>query len=150
MTGRHTPGLLGYFLAVDVSIGLTAFSIAAESDPEHGLANAAAALFVATVYVTIFALPTAPVGVLLVHLACRRVSSQRVHVLAAGLAGILTGVAFGLLVEVGSDTIEPWSLTLVLGVATAAGRAAVIPLVPARRASKGPVDNDFAGTPHGW
>jgi hypothetical protein len=149
-----TPGLAGYWLAVLVSIGVTALSIALQSLPADGLGGAAAVFIVGTVYVTIFAVPTAPIGVLLVHLACRRVQDQRVHVLVAGLAGILTGVVFGLLIDVGSGVFETWSFTLTLGIATATGRAVVIPLVPAVRDRKQhpalPVDDDFAGTPHGW
>jgi hypothetical protein len=151
---RTTPGLAGYWLAVLVSIGVTALSIAVQSLPGDGLGGAAAVLIVGTLYVTIFAIPTAPIGVLLVHFACRRVQDQRVHVLVAGLAGILTGVVFGLLIDVGSGVLEMWSFTLTLGIATATGRAVVIPLVPAVRDRKQhpaqPVDDDFAGTPHGW
>ena len=63
---------------------------------------------------------------------------------------------FGLLIDVASGVLETWSLTLTLGIATATGRAVVIPLVPAVRDRKqsqrraAPVDDDFAGTPHGW
>ena len=83
---RTTPGLAGYWLAVLVSIGVTALSISLQSLPDDGLWGAAAVFVIGSVYVTIFALPTAPIGVLLVHFACRRVQDQRVHVLAAGLA----------------------------------------------------------------
>ena len=149
----YTPGWDGYLVAVLVSVGLTVLALAA-SILSEGLGQALAALFVGTIYVTLFAVPTAPVGVLLVHLTCRGVRAQWVHVVAAGLAGLLTGLAFQQLVESGSGVLEGWFLTLVLGFATAAGRAAVIPLVPAvrerRRSSREPVDDDFAGTPPGW
>ncbi|WP_027861139.1 hypothetical protein [Marmoricola sp. URHB0036] len=150
----YTPGWDGYVVAVLVSMGLTILALAA-SILSEGLGQALAALLVGTIYVTLFAFPTAPVGVLLVHLACRGVRAQWVHVLAAGLAGLLTGLAFQqLVVERGSGPLEGWFLTLLLGSATAAGRAAVIPLVPAvrarRRSSKELVDDDFARTPPGW
>lgn len=83
-------------------------------------------------------------GVLLVHLACRRVRQQWVHVLAAGIAGVLSGVAFHLLVDIGgSDILGSSLLPVVVGVATAVGRASVIPLVPDVGARRGPVDDDF-------
>jgi len=150
----YTPGWDGYLVAVLVSVGLTVLALAVSILPE-GLGQALAALLAGTLYVTLFAAPTAPVGVLLVHLTCRGVRAQWVHVVAAGVAGLLTGLAFQhLVVGPGSGILEGWFLTLVLGLSTAAGRAAVIPLVPAvrarRRSSREPVDDDFAGTPPGW
>jgi hypothetical protein len=142
-TPATTPGVAGYFLAVFISIGVTALAIAVMSIPEDGF-GALAVLVVGAVYVTIFAIPSAPIGVLLVHLACRRVEAQSVHVLAAGVAGIFTGAGYGLLVDFGEGVLVTWPLTLTLGLATAIGRAAVIPLVPAVRARRRPVDDDFA------
>ena len=89
-----------------------------------------AGLFVTLVYVTIFAIPTAPVGVLLVHLCCRRVQPQWVHVIAAGGAGVLTGLAFGAWAAGVTEIFSATALAAILGVATAIGRACVIPLVP--------------------
>ena len=150
----YTPGWDGYVVAVLVSMGLTILALAI-SILSEGVGQALAALLVGTIYVTLFAVPTAPVGVLLVHLTCRGVRAQWVHVLAAGLAGLFTGPAFQqVVVEPGSGLLEGWFFTLLLGSATAAGRASVIPLVPAviarRRRSRRPVDDDFAGTPPGW
>jgi hypothetical protein len=151
---RCTPGWDGYLVAVLVSIALTVLGLALSVLAEDGLGQALAALVVGTLYVTLFAIPTAPIGVLVVHVACRGVRAQWVHVLAAGLAGLLTGLASRQVVDTGSNLLEGWGLTLVLGLATAAGRAAVVPLVPAVRASRQdrrpPVDDDFAARPRGW
>lgn len=62
------------------------------------------------------------------------------HVLAAGQAGVLTGVTFGAVAAGMAGVFTVVSLTLILGVATSAGRAAVIPLV--HRGTE-PVDKDF-------
>ncbi|MEO7351455.1 MAG: hypothetical protein ABIR34_12525 [Marmoricola sp.] len=137
---RPTPDAGGYVLAVLVSIGVTTLLLVLTDITLHDLQRDLAALLVATIYVTLFALPTAPIGVLLVHLACRRVEQQSVHVLAAGLAGVLTGLCFGAWVDGVSGLADTFSLSLILGVATAAGRAAVIPLRPRVRT---PVDSDF-------
>jgi hypothetical protein len=78
--------------------------------------------------ISVFATVLAPVGVLLVHLTCRRARLQAAHVLAAGLAGALAGLGVGALLADG-DVAGSCGLALVLGIATAIGRAAVIPLV---------------------
>ena len=137
---RSTPTAVGYLLAVGVSIGVAAILLAVLWASERNVQGIAAALLVSLVYVTVLAIPVAPVGVLLVHLCCRRTDRQGVHVLAAGLAGVLAGLAFGALVSGVPGAAERLDLALVLGVAAATGRAAVIPLRPARPR---PVDNDF-------
>jgi hypothetical protein len=134
-------------VALVVSVGLTGLGLAVSFLPEDGLMGSLAVLVVGTVYAGIFALGAGPVGVLLVHVTCRHVEAQWVHVLAAGMAGVLTGIAFGQLVDVGSSALDGWVLTLILGISTAIGRAAVIPLARGRRT---PVDDDFAGRPPGW
>lgn len=136
----HTPGVGGYAIAVLVSIWVTVVLLALSDASNHDPVGIAMALMVGVVYVTIFAVPTAPVGVLVVHLCCRRIEQQWVHVLAAGLCGVLTGLAFGAVVSGVDGLFETLDLTVMLGVATAVGRAAVIPLVPSRRK---PVDDDF-------
>lgn len=136
----NTPGVGGYAIAVLVSIWVTVLLLALADASNRDPVGIAMALIVGSVYVTIFALPTAPLGVLVVHLCCRRIEQQWLHVLAAGLCGVLTGLAFGAVVSGVDGLFETLDLTVMLGVATAVGRAAVIPLLPSRPE---PVDDDF-------
>lgn len=142
-----TPGGVGYLLAVLVSVVATALVISVEILVVGGPLAAILALVESGILATVFAVPIAPLGVLLVHLACRRMEEQWVHVLAAGLAGVLTGAAFSALVDVGSPLVDSWPLTLTLGLATATGRASVIGLVPGVQARRQPVDDDFRPEP---
>ena len=88
---------------------------------------------VMVLYVPFFALflgwPAALVGCVLVHLICLGVPEQAVHVATAGLAGVAAGCAYGALLFDGFGGL----LWLELGVATAAGRALVIPLARRRQ-----------------
>jgi hypothetical protein len=141
---QWTPGVAGYLLSVAVSVLITALVTALEILVVGGPIQASAAFVECLVLAGLLSVPIAPVGVLLVHLACRRVEAQWVHVLAAGLAGLLSGLAFSALVDVGgSDVLAIWPLTLALGFATAVGRASVIGRVPGVRARRHPVDSDF-------
>jgi hypothetical protein len=74
-------------------------------------------------------LPFALVGVALVHLTCRRIPSQAVHVAAAGLAGGLPWAVFRLPRR--RDGLLCWLLGV--PVATAVARWSVVPLVTRRR-----------------
>jgi hypothetical protein len=77
----------------------------------------------------VYGAPAALVGCLVVHLVCLRVDSQAVHVAAAAAAGLVTGWGYDTWLFQGS-----WDwLWLQLGIATAVGRAVVIPLVRRRR-----------------
>lgn len=118
---RNTPGALGYSLAVLVS--LVAFCILM-AIPQGGWKQLPVAVFMIAVFGCYLWLPVALVGVATTHLVARHSPHQWVHVLVAGLAGAAAGLALGSLLDV-------YDLTLRLGIATAIGRAAVVPLVPA-------------------
>jgi hypothetical protein len=126
-TPRTTPGPLGYLGAVLVSIGVTASGIAVSYAPESGLLAGLWVFVLAAVYSTIAALGAAPVGVLLVHLTCRKVTAQWVHVAVAGLSGVLTGLVFAVWTGDGIEWGYAGYWAGLLGLATAVGRAAVIP-----------------------
>ncbi len=132
----NTPGPLGYLVAVLVSdlvfallLGLGAL---AQGDVEAFFGGVV--LF--SVFSVIYSIPFAIPGVVAVHFSCRRATSQMVHVAAAGAAGLLAGLVAEAWLF-GGDGLS-W-LVLAVGVATATGRTAVIPLVPAvRRRPPGP------------
>lgn len=136
-----TPGLLGYALAwiasVVAVIALTGGWLVAEAvvDIAAGTAGADSLLValewtVLTGYfATFWSAPFALVGIPLVHLLCRRIGAQWVHVLAAGGAGLLPLVLMRVLVG-------EWELGWALVAAcTALGRLAVVPVVWRRRAA---------------
>lgn len=139
--GPHHPGPEGYLLAwwvscylVGTSLALPAAGDLADATPWQAVATTAEWSALIAVFAGFFSFPFAVAGVTAVHLACRRVSRQSVHVAAAGAAGAIAGAALALL------TTGEWpSLSLVAvwaglaGAATATGRAAVVPLVLLRR-----------------
>jgi hypothetical protein len=128
----YTPDPLGYLLAVLASVAATACALALITVFSGDWEDTFVVLILGGFYAGILAIPSAAVGVPLVHLACRNVPQQWVHVLAAGVAGVITGLVFGLLTDWGLFEPGLWWLLLVLGGATAIGRASVIPLVPGR------------------
>lgn len=149
MRARSTPGWEGYVVAVLVSDGLCALGLVAVASLTpgpgawgswlDGVVDLLVALVLAAIYVGIVSVPFALVGVPLVHLLCRRARRQWVHVSVAGAAGLLAGLAFaGVARGVDGLAYWPW-MVLVVPVATAGGRAAVIPLCPSART---PVDDD--------
>jgi hypothetical protein len=75
-----------------------------------------------------------PLGVFAVDVLCRDEPRQVVHVLVAGIVGVLAAVGFGLVTAemLGEPLVSP-SYALATGVATAASRALVIPLVASVR-----------------
>lgn len=137
---RHTPGFAGYLVAVAISVAVTGVGLAVIFLPEDGLVGSLGVLVVGTVYAAIFAAAAGPPGVVLVHLACRHVASQWVHVLVAGLAGVVTGLVFAATIDVGLGWKHLVLLVLLLGYATALGRAAVIPLVQRHPTMPAPMD----------
>ena len=141
-----SPGVGGYVLAVAVSACALGVVLLIGALPEalgdeggEDLLILPTGVLVVTLYALFFAVPLAPPGVLLVHLLCLRVRHQAVHVLAAGLAGAAAALVWVRTSGVGGD---PGWFPLQLAVATACGRAAVVPLARRRRASRPPVEDD--------
>lgn len=134
--GVGSPGVGGYVLAyVASAVALIVVSVLG-GILEGGanlsideLASGVGVLVVGTIYALVFGAPAAVIGCFVVHLVCLRVVEQPVHVLVAGLAGAVAGVAYELILFSGSFSGGLWIL---LGLATAIGRAAVIPLARAR------------------
>ena len=81
------------------------------------------------VVASIYGSPAAGLGCLVVHFLCLRVRSQVVHVAAAALVGVAAGWAYGTVLFDGYWEQLWWQL----GIATAIGRAVVIPLARRRR-----------------
>lgn len=128
---ENTPGPGGYVIAWAVSVTVFAvlFVGVASIQDGLGLGSAIGAVFVYGAFIACFSTPFAAVGIPAVHLLCRRVRSQWVHVLTAGFVGLLPTVFFaGLLQGAGG---RGWFLLVPL--ATAIGRWSVVPLVSKRR-----------------
>jgi hypothetical protein len=128
----------GYLLAVVLSacaLGLTFVLTAILDDLVHfsmGVDDFIMYLSIGVftpIYGLIYGWPAALVGCTLVHLICLPVTSQKVHVAVAGLAGVATGLVYETLLFSGDYL---W-LSLQLGIATMVGRAAVIPLARRRQ-----------------
>lgn len=137
-----TPSLVGYLAAVWISWLLISLGsgvlMVLEPDVPDAPLTAGELLEIPgimlewAILVGAFAMPTAPVGVLVVHLACERFDAQWIHVLASGLVG--TGAVVTVSVLLLGGPFEFWELALGVGLCTALGRAAVIPMVPVIRA----------------
>ena len=129
-----SPGIGGYVLAVVASAGVLAllFPVGTLLDEPVGYPVLVALVFA---YGLAYSLPVAVPGCLLVHLVCLRVEAQWVHVLAAGVAGLLAG-ALAPARLFGGDW--PW-LGPLLGLATTIGRTAVVPLAGTRQHDPVPV-----------
>ena len=135
--GIATPGVGGYFLAWLASaaalplVAWLGVLVPGGEPTDLAVTDVIPALGFALVFAIVAALygaPAALVGCLVVHAACRRVRPQVPHVAAAGIAGVVTGWAYDAFLFQHS-----WdSLWLQLGVATAIGRASVIPLARRR------------------
>jgi hypothetical protein len=132
MESPNTPDAGGYLLAWAVSIGVVVLAFALGSVVLGGdtPAQALGALFLWAFVTTVVSAPLAAVGIPLVHLACRNVRAQSVHVLAAGVAGALPVVVCSVIA--GRPLGFADGLALV-PVATAIGRWSVVPLVRRRR-----------------
>ena len=154
--GGYGPGVGGYVLAVAASAVLLVLVPAAwtlpsavadalaGADPGRQLSRLAGDLWTLVLYLGIALLVAAPVAVVfvpLVHLACRHHARERWHVAAAGLAGLVCLPAVALVAVLwGVVTGGParfsglgdvgllMAVGLLLGPATALGRACVIPL----------------------
>ncbi len=103
-------------------------------------------------YTSLAAVPVGLAGVMFVHFWCRRIERQSVHVLAAGLAGVLPVLGVGTILGGLEGAADGASFAALLGFAAALGRAAVIPLRPWRvlptdQRPAQPVDDDFRQEP---
>ena len=142
---ENTPGFLGYLLAVLLSwvlatLGMTVGLWMLGDGPGDRFGtwwDLQVTAMLALLVVTPTAFLAGPIGVALVDYAFDRFPQQWVHVLAAAVvAAVGASLAAWLLFDV------PWGAPITtVGVAlcAAAGRAAVIPMVPAvrrRRAAK--------------
>jgi hypothetical protein len=132
MTRPNTPGPAGYLLGVGVSFLLCAplvlLWLNAGSGPEGWLA-AALYLPIALLEVSTYGLPVALAGVILVHATCFLVPWQSVHVVVAGAAGLGLAWAWTDVTDLASLGPPAHTISVLVGVSAAAGRAAVIPLV---------------------
>ena len=142
MTGRRaTPDAAGYLVAVAVSVLTMTIEVLGLLVWGAGKAFLAEPVEVVVTFgivlllVSLAAVPSATVVVLVVHVLLGRVRTQSVHVLAFALGGALVGALCAQrLPQLGA------LLAVAVGVASAVGRAAVIgirPLAPP------PVDDDF-------
>jgi hypothetical protein len=132
VTGRspYTPDWAGYLLAWLVASGAMAALLTVGVLLDAGLLQALQAAFMCAFYIPPFSIPAALVGIPLVHLACRRVPAQWVHVAVAGLAGFVTGLVTELLLgPLLEGTLTGW-LPGEVALSAALGRAAVIRFVP--------------------
>lgn len=137
MNGPNTPGFFGYVVAVLVSfvafgflVGF--FAMLSAADPLAGLAILLLYAPMAAAVAGTYGLPVALAGAALVALGLRRVAPQPVHVLGAGLVGlVLTPVYLSLVGLADDDSIL--MLSVAVGLAAALGRLAVVPLVRSRR-----------------
>lgn len=146
MTAVNTPGFGGYVRAVLISLatfdaGIAAITLTATEQLTELELGGFVFVLVATVVV---GTPIGAVGAVAVHLLCQQEPRQWVHVWAAGGAGVVVPALALLLVSPEALTDAPYVVLATLPIALAAmiGRAAVIPLVTARRgqlASAAPV-----------
>lgn len=123
----NTPGVRGYLLAWLVSVLVFSLEVVVLSG--EGIVDLLVGFVVIAGVTGLFSVPFAAIGVPVVHFSCRRVEAEAVHVLAAGTVGWVSFAALPLF------NGDPWAALggLVLGVPTALGRLAVVPLVSRRR-----------------
>ncbi|HWJ12016.1 MAG TPA: hypothetical protein VNS46_21715 [Nocardioides sp.] len=119
--------MLAWLMSCLVMVGAMGHVVLLTS--EAPVADAAAWVVIAACFVPLYSLPFALVGVPLVHLVCRRVGAQWVHVVVAGLAGLLPLAVAGVMTGEWVWGVAP------VGACTALGRLAVVPLVWRRRDS---------------
>jgi hypothetical protein len=127
--GVGSPGIVGYLLADLVAVAAVALVLPAVSDFSGGIGGYLSGVVLVGIFASLYSIPLAAVGIPIVHFCCLRVRSQWVHVMAAGLVGFAAAVVPVALLGGDLDMLPG----LVLGAATAIGRAAVIPLALERR-----------------
>lgn len=127
---RAAPGPGGYVLAVVVAdlVASLLLGIFVFTDPATPVV---AGVIIVLPFVCVLSIPFGAAGVVLVHLLCRSSERQSVHVLAAGVAGLLAAAAADAAVFGG----RAYALYVVVPVATALGRAALAPAVRRRSAA---------------
>lgn len=125
--GVGSPGVGGYVLANFASVAALAVLLPSVDATMADFGDYLTGVAIVAVYAFFFSIPLALIGIPIVHFCCLRVRNQAVHVLAAGVVGV---AVITLPVLVLSGELE--GAGLYLGVATAIGRAAVIPLALAR------------------
>lgn len=135
----NTPGAGGYLVAWALTcLGLscviaggTAWEVAGDDYDGDGPLSAALGVFVLSCFFSsLMSLPFAAIGIPVVHLVCRKVAAQWVHVLAAGLAGLSPFLLVSLL-----SGEWWWFPYAAVAPAAALGRLAVTPCVRHRRNS---------------
>jgi hypothetical protein len=125
MSSPYTPGVGGYVLAVVVSWLAFLAPLVVVLGPY---------VVVAALFVVVVGTPVGIVGAVLTHLACRDARSQGTHVVVAGLCGFALMLVLAGHLEA-DDARAVLLLATWVGAAAAVGRASVIRLVPARRAT---------------
>jgi len=139
----NTPSIVGYVVAVVVSVlsiaipftGYVLFSVVS-SDYQAADAAAAVALygsFSVMIGATV-ATPLACVAVPVIHLLCRELPAQWMHVAVTGAVSFALVLAL-LVALIGRDAGGPTlsALAGIVAAATMVGRASVIPLVRSRQ-----------------
>jgi hypothetical protein len=139
----NTPGAGGYLIAWALTcLGLscviaggTAVEVAGDSYDSGSPFSAALGVFVLSCFFSsLMSVPFAAIGIPVVHLACRKVAAQWVHVVVAGLVGLSPFLLVSLL------SGEWWWFPYgAVAPAAALGRLGVTPFVWHRRNSAAPV-----------
>lgn len=121
--GDGTPGVFGYLLAVVVSVTLFSSVLSIGETEPMSYTDVVGAV---SVIGALLAWPLILLGLVVVHLGAGSVLDQWLHVLLAGVMGMVTGLLLAIVIG------GPWGV-LLLGACTAAGRLYVVPLVWWRR-----------------
>lgn len=136
MRAPNTPGILGYLLAVGIALWLNAVFLVADVMVADGRWQDLPFALIEVVAIEGFlGTMIAAVGVLVLHVTCRRVRWQTVHVLVAAGLGYLAGAGLHAWIGDSAGDSATWiaSLPLYIGSAAGLGRLAVVPVVLAQR-----------------
>jgi hypothetical protein len=135
----NTPGVAGYVIGCVISIVVCAPLVVLGSAGFGAMSSVP----IVAVTMTVYGAPVTVGAALLLHVLCRRVSSQGAHVAAAALAATFLAFAYAHVSGINDGTLPPAYDVVAIGCAGASGRAAMIPLVIRRRRA---VDHDFRPT----